>query len=73
MKKRVGIVKPKRVDDLRPTAAVLVGKTLTFDYAGTGGDDEAYPGQMRWVPCQDHGDELGANIGWFPEQDIEFI
>ena len=67
----VGTVVVKNVDDLRPVIVPLIGRILEFDYVGTGGDDEPYPRQTRWMPARKHDAELGmAAAYWFPEEDI---
>lgn len=70
---RRGTFRPKRVDNLRPEVSVLIGRALLWRFAGVSDDDEAYPGQSRWMPDRSHDDELGpAAMYWSPEEDIEF-
>jgi hypothetical protein len=69
---RVGIISPKRVDNLRPEVVPLVGRTFEFDYVGIGDIDEPYPGQSRWTPARKYDAELGKDAAgyWFPDEDI---
>lgn len=73
--KRVARFQPQRTDDLRPEVKSLVGRTLEFSFAGTGGEDEPYPGETRWMVIRrvDDGPELIESelYWWSPERDLE--
>ena len=57
---------PKKLSDLRPEMFALIGVTVSWRYAGTGGDDEPYPGQHRW----DTNDERFEGH-WVPDEDLK--
>ncbi len=69
--KRTAIFTPKITIDLRPDMAMLVGRVLEWDYAGTGDHDDPYPGQTRWMPARKHDPDLGRSAAyWVPEEDL---
>lgn len=69
-----GIFRPKKMDNLRPVIAPLVGRELAFDFAGHSGEGEAYPGQRRWTIAR-LGNDIAENQmhWWVPEEDIEWL
>jgi len=56
---------PVRTDDLRPEAAARIGERLRLTYAGRSDDDEAFPGQARWMA-----DTSIPWFGWCPSEDL---
>jgi hypothetical protein len=57
---------PKKTDDLRPELVPVIGKEVSLGYAGTGMDDEPYPGQHRY-----YGEDTDGY--WVPECDLDNI
>ena len=72
---RVARFVPLRTDDLRPGLADHIGKVFTFEYGGTHGDDEPFPGQRIWLFARKHDEDLGpANAArWVPDQDLQTV
>ena len=68
--------KPKSVADLKERVDELTNYVFEFDYAGTGGADEPFPGQRRWAFARKH-DALLEGYGvagmWAPEEDLQYI
>ncbi len=58
---------PVRADDLVSSARSLLGKTLTWTYAGTNDDNSPYPLQRTYLPIS------LPTTGWMPECDLDFI
>lgn len=59
---------PAKRDDLRPDAAMHIGKTFNWIYAGTQDDGSAYAGETTW----DSRDE-GWPGYWAPLRDLDVI
>ena len=72
--KRRGRFEPRIMETLRPVVRPLIGRVFCFEYAGTSGDDEPYPGQTRWVVSRQHDAELEPEqrCWWLPAEDIVF-
>lgn len=64
---------PKKLETLRPCMVSLIGKTFTWNYAGISDDNEAFPGQTRWMIAREHDAEIPDECKgrWAPEEDLE--
>lgn len=64
---------PKDASTLRESIVPHVGIVYDWNFVGTGGDDEPYPGQSRWTPCRNHDAEFleEARGLWAPDEDLE--
>ncbi len=64
---------PKDTATLKPFMHSQIGKVYNWDYAGMSDDDEAFPGQTRWMPAREHDTEMPEECRgrWVPEEDLE--
>jgi hypothetical protein len=65
---------PKDVTTLRPVMQPYIGQRLELDWCGTGGDDEQFPGQHRWMTLREFEDRVNmdteARARWIPDEDL---
>jgi hypothetical protein len=73
-KRIIARFEPKNLETLRPCMKPYIGQLLELEWAGTSDEDEAFPGQHRWMTLRSFEERTDmdekARARWVPDEDL---